>query len=136
MIIPIILLLVFVIAIFSGCLTMETFPVATITPEVSYEYHRIDLTGEVGVPFCKAKERMFVYDTVPHENWSDYAFRVYDNTSPIDRYFRQGFGFYDLKAGITYYVRAVAYCYDFKKRYIDYKDGYYQGNEKTFIFHW
>jgi hypothetical protein len=132
-VIAIILLLVFVIIVFSGCLKMETFPVDTGPPDNNDDYSRIDLTGEVGFPLCLTKDHMFVYDTVSHENWSDYEFiKSVTYPSHYVKFFRGSLGYWDLKLHVTYYVRAVAYCYNFKKPYDDYVDGYYQGEEKTF----
>jgi hypothetical protein len=134
MIISIILLLVFIIPIFSGCLLMETFPVETIIPRVNWDYSNVKLTGKIGVPFCKAKNHTLVYDNVSHENWSDYAIKLYiDHVPSGDKFFYGILSFLDLKSGVTYYTRSVAFCYDFEKPFLNYEEGYYQGDEKTFI---
>jgi hypothetical protein len=133
MIIPIILLLVFIIPVFSGCVDLKGFPVWTNPPHVNYDFSNINLKGQIGIPFCKAKNHSFVYDTVSHENWTDYPFIVYEPVGPNFIFIRGFLGFSDITHGITYYVRAVAYCYDFKKPFDKYAEGYYQGNEQTFF---
>lgn len=133
MIIPIIFLLIFIIAIFSGCLYTDQFPIATGPPSVNYQYINVGLSGYVGVLLCKARDHRFVYDNDSHENWEDYAYVKYADNVPPDE-FRYGahLGFFELKYKTTYYVRAVAYLYDFKYPYQDYEEGFYQGEQKTF----
>jgi hypothetical protein len=133
MVIPIIFVLIFTITNISGCLSLANFPISTWSPIVHYDNSSwVQLAGEIGVSFCKSDNHMFVYDTESHKNWSDYAFRR-NNT------FFRVFAFFDelnsseITHGVTYYVRAVAYCYDFEKPFQDYKERYYQGDEKTFI---
>jgi len=131
--IPIIFVFIFFIAILSGCVDPEHFPIITKQTKVSFEYSHIKLTGEVGVPFCKAKDHMFVYDTESHGNWEDYANReIVDNVPPDKPRINAVLGFNEVQHKVTYFVRAVAYCYDFKKPFDDYEEGYYQGNEQTF----
>jgi hypothetical protein len=133
-IIPIIFVLIFAGVIISGCVDPKGFPVWTISPDVDYWYENIQLIGQVGIPFCKAKNYTFVYDTISHENWSDYAIKKYVDIFPP--YYNSFYGvliFSQVQYGVTYYVRAVAYCYDFKKPFQNYAEGYYQGDEKTFI---
>jgi hypothetical protein len=106
----------------------------TLIPVVNGDYQYILLIAEVGVPFCKVKDCMFVYDNKSHENWSDYKFR---KESSLYYYrFHESIPFFEVLPHVTYYVRAVAYCYDFKKPFENYTDGYYQGAEKTFIRSW
>jgi len=131
--IPIIFVFIFFIAMFSGCYEIETFPVHTEPPEISEMYKNIQLIGEVGVPFCKATSHKFVYDTESHENWEDYAFRRDSWADPNDFRFHEVIVFCEVAVGVTYYFRAVAYCYDFKRPYEDYEEGFYQGGELTFI---
>jgi hypothetical protein len=133
MIMPFILLLVFIIPIFSGCVYPKGFPIWTRPTDVNYDFKFVNFKGQVGIPFCMAKNHRFVYDNVSHENWTDYPFIVYDTAFPNDIFFQEQIGFYDIKHGITYHVRAVAYCYDFKKPFQNYAEGYYQGDEQTFF---
>jgi hypothetical protein len=134
MIISLIFVLIFVGVIISGCVDPKGFPVWTRSPDVSDEFHRVQLIGQIGVQFCKAKNHTFVYDNESHENWKDYLLKepvtVHD---PETQFFYARVGFSEIKAGVTYYVRAVVYCYDFKKPFEKYAEGYYQGDEKTFI---
>ena len=132
--IPIIFVSIFFLSILSGCVDPDTFPIVTKKPDVSHEYQRVQLIGEIGVPFCKAKDHSFVYDTESHDNWEDYEFRKVDDNAPPDcRLFFNTIWFNEVQHKVTYYVRAVAYCYDFKKPYEDYEEKIYQAsNEVTF----
>ena len=131
--IPVIFVLIFIIAMLSGCILTDEFPISTASPSVNYEYINVGLSGYVGVPLCKARDHRFVYDTEPHENWEDYQFIEYaDNVPPDDYRFGAILGVVELQYKTTYYVRAVAYCYDFKYPYQDYEEGFYQGAEETF----
>jgi hypothetical protein len=128
--------LILTIAMFSGCLRGhgDEFPVVTIKPDVSHIYRNVQLRGAVGYLFCKAKNHTFVYDTESHENWEDYAFTLSAGPEPPDaHYFYYILGFSELQEDITYYVRAVVYCYNFKFPYKVYEEGYYQGRDQTFI---
>ena len=133
MIIPIIFVLIFIIAMLSGCVSPDEFPIATRSPDVSDEYDRIQLKAELGYPFCLAKNHTFVYDTEPHNNWEDYEFKevIYNLPNNLRKFF-SGLFFDEVQHGVTYYVRAVAYCYDFKRPFQEYQEGYYQGEERTF----
>jgi hypothetical protein len=133
-IIPIIFVLIFVGVIISGCVDPKGFPVWTREPDINYDFYNVGLTGQIGVPFCKAKNHTFVYDIVSHENWEEYAYKMHDDLNPPNAQFFYGrLDFNKIQAGVTYYTRSVAYCYDFKKPFQNYAEGYYQGDEKTFI---
>jgi hypothetical protein len=80
-----------------------------------------------------AKNHTFVYDTEPHEYWENYSFAIEGRLHPNEPNFYAKLHFSDIQHDITYYLREVAYYYDFKKSFEDYEDGYYQGKEKTFI---
>ena len=133
LVIPIAFVLVLNIAMLSGCI-WETVPVETLTPRVEYDFEYVHLKGRVAVPFCKAQNHKFVYDTEPHENWEDYAIKVpVRGMEPTAYLFAKNLFYGDVEHGVTYYVRAVANCYDFKRPFDDYEEGYYQGEDKTFI---
>ena len=75
---------------------------------------------------------MFVYDTESHENWEDYKFNKSDFCPPDGRQYGINLWFDEVPHKVTCYTRAVAYCYDFKRPFQDYEDGYYQSKEFTF----
>ena len=126
--------LIFTIALFSGCVYTDDFPVATFEISINDIYSMIHLEGAIGVPFCKAKNHTFVLDTESHENWEDYAIKVpVRGMEPTAYLFAKNLFYGDVEHGVTYYVRAVANCYDFKRPFDDYEEGYYQGEDKTFI---
>ena len=130
LVIPIAFVLVLNIAMLSGCI-WETVPVETLTPRVEYDFEYVHLKGRVAVPFCKAQNHKFVYDTEPHENWEDYEFKrpVFNTPSYT---FAEKIYFWEVEPGVTYYVRAVAQCYDFKMPFKSYEEGWYQGKELSF----
>ena len=132
MIIPIIFVMIFIIVMLSGCIYREGFPVDTWDPRVKYQYTHVHLLGEVGVPFCKARNHLFVYDTESHEDWEEYQYSRSGSANPDDHLFATSLYFYEVQYKVTYYVRGVAYCYDFKYPFKDYEEGYYQGEEVTF----
>ena len=121
----------------SGCTSLRYFPVETLEPDVSWDFERVHLTGLIGVPFCKARNHTFVYDTESHENWEDYQYKIScEGYSPSSRRFDEGLSTRVLEHEVTYYVRAVAYCYDFKRPFKFFKEGYYTADKETFIINW
>jgi hypothetical protein len=134
---PILIIIILILVLFTGCTGQREFPVQTQKPDVSWDFERVQLIGFIAVPFCKACNHRFVYDIESHENWEDYQFtETVDGLSPYESRFNAGISTRDLEHKIMYYVRAVAYCYDFIGRFKDYEEGYYSGSEKTFYIDW
>jgi hypothetical protein len=134
---PILIVIILILVLFTGCTSLRHFPITTVEPDVSRDFQRVHLRGIIGVPFCKARNHKFVYDTESHENWGDYQYKisgeVYSNTSRI---FTAALYTPDLEHKVTYYVRAVAYCYDFKRPFKIFEEGHYSGDEETFYINW
>ena len=129
-----ILALMFTIAMFSGCIFPDEFPVKTIKAFVNPDREVVGLRGGIGAVWCKARHHTLVWDDESHENWEDYEFMEEDENHPPDsRRFAVRLEFSEIQKGVTYYFRAVAYCYDFKRPFKDYEERYYQGEELTFI---
>ena len=134
---PILMVIILTLVLFTGCTSLRNFPVGTIKPDVSRFFERVHLRGIIGVPFCKARNHTFVYDTESHENWEDYQYKILDTAAgPNQRRFNARLDTWELEHKVTYYVRAVAYCYDFKRPFKIFEEGYYPGDEETFYINW
>ena len=124
-----ILALIFTIAIFSGCLGSGKVPVVTLR---AYENAvcRAFAEGQWSV-FCKASDQCFVYDSRSHETWEDYRVIVKaDMINHITKRWKSEL--LELLFGVTYYVRVIAYCYNFWGPLKNFEDGWYQGEELSF----
>jgi hypothetical protein len=134
---PILIVIILILVLFTGCTSLRYFPVETLEPDVSWDFERVHLRGYIAVPFCKARGHKFVYDTESHENWEDYQYKISGEVySPSSRRFDAGLSTRDLEHEVTYYVRAVAYCYDFKRPFKNFEEGHYTGGEETFYINW
>ena len=135
-VLPILMVIILILVLFTGCVRRD-FPVETGRPDVNRDFARVQLIGFIGVPFCKARNHKFVYDTESHENWEDYQYiESVELVKPNERRFNARLETQELEHKVTYYVRAVAYCYDFKRPFKIFEEGYYSGYEKTFYINW
>ena len=131
----IIFVLILFLILLSGCIGEGRIPVATIYSHVDWDLELVILYGAIAYPFCKASSTMFVYDTESHENWEDYNYSI--GVTPSKPYrFTAGIRDDQVQHHITYYFRAVAYCYDFWGPLRNYEEGYYAGMELTFYVYY
>lgn len=136
--IPIILIF-FLLATTSGCVNfaqqLSGSPVITLFPP-NVESSRVELRAGFARGFAKNQDPFFVYDTVKHESWEDYAHRVPATfySSVLKGPFHVFIDTDDLEPSVWYHYRAVAYCYDFISvpPYEDCEDGWYSGWDMVF----
>jgi hypothetical protein len=133
LLIPIVFTVILSVAIFSGCFAIDLLkePIAAHSDIDNYD-QRIDLTGHWSL-LCKAKDFKIVYDKETHDNWEDYNHIRTAGSNEHYRVFSISLFQRDVDYGVTYYWRAVAYCYDFKGRFRNLEEGIYQTEEQTFI---
>ena len=90
----------------------KTFHTPAISPQVSTSaatnvgYNSATLNGYLSVPGASSCEVWFVYDTVSHENWWEYAHETAHSTKTSSSYF--SFSLTGLDMDTTYHFRAVA----------------------------
>ena len=131
---PILMVIILILVLFTGCINLNDFPVKTISPSVNYDFNNVQLKGYIAFPFCKSKNYKFVYDTESHENWEEYKHNVSATAGPYGGRFVEVMQFSEFEHKVTYYIRGVAYCYDFRRPFKHYEEGYYAGsNVKLFI---
>jgi len=148
-IIPILFILIFLIAAFSGCISKDDilekyeFPVKSYFAQ--YWPDKIVLQGGVmedypiygqKIYICSSYNYQFVYDIEKHNDWQDYYYRVDAYRDPDSNFMIiSEIDIDEFDPDVTYHFRFVAYCHSFTTLYnINYlfHEGWYQGKDVVF----
>lgn len=138
-IIPIILTLIFIISLFSGCIyaTKEELEKLKHSPVVTLKQNLYNLDKGhyylLGMwsPYClTVGSGFFVIDEEYHDNWEDYKYRLSSGARKFENIltFRVQGSEFD-PWGEEFHCRAVLNCFDFWGPFRHFEQGYYQGED-------